>query len=103
MIPEKELPKHLDYKATDDYWNQLESITVTPISTRGLGEHFTFEFVAPCYETVKEGTVERQEESFYGGIKFDYKQFGSGDTRLSKENPIHYCLKLCHKIGYYFQ
>ena len=37
VVPAKELGKMLDYKVTDNYWNQLDSITVTPISNRGLG------------------------------------------------------------------
>jgi hypothetical protein len=35
-------------------------------------------------------------------VEYKYKQFGS-DQELMKTQPINYCLKVCHKIGFYIQ
>ena len=41
--------------------------------------------------------------SFYGKVKFDFKQFGSNNKILKKEKPLQYCIKMCHIMGYYLQ
>ena len=74
---------------------------MTPVAKRGLGRHFTFDFLAPSFEEHKKGDDLRKDASFYGDVKFDFKQFGE-DSSL-KKSPLHYCLKVCHKIGFYLQ
>ena len=41
----------LDHKASDKYWQEISSISLTPNAKTGLGTLFTFEFIAPCFET----------------------------------------------------
>ena len=41
--------------------------------------------------------------SFYGKVRFDYKQFGKDDKLLMKEKPLQYCIKMCHIMGWYLQ
>ena len=52
VLTEKGLTKDLqDKRETDLYVQDLDSITMTPIAKAGLGKLFTFEFIAPCFET----------------------------------------------------
>lgn len=41
--------------------------------------------------------------TYLDDVVFDYKQFGEDDEQLQNTNPIVYCIKQCHKIGYYMQ
>jgi hypothetical protein len=35
-------------------------------------------------------------------VDFDFKQFGE-DASLMRSQPVSYCIKVCHKIGFYVQ
>ena len=91
----------LQRRVGEKFFNDIKSISLTPVAKRGLGRHFTFDFLAPCFEPVKYGDNSRQVPSFYGEVKFDYNQFGKNDKTLLRKAPLHYCLKQCHKLGYF--
>ena len=93
----------LQRRVGEKFFNDIKSISLTPVAKRGLGKHFTFDFIAPCFEPVKYGDNSRQVPSFYGEVKFDYNQFGKNDKTLLRKAPLHYCLKQCHKLGYFLQ
>lgn len=38
-----------------------------------------------------------------GTVEFDFNQYGEDDIYLQLKHPQAYCLKVCNKIGYYFQ
>ena len=73
----KEFAKHKS--SLDIYWQQIKSISLTPIAKSGLGKLFTFDFVSPCFEKVDEPNlskaerIKRQSLSLYGEIRFDFR------------------------------
>ena len=81
----------LEKKATDNYWQEITSISLTPSAKIGLGKLYTFEFVAPCFEDPankvnkpsKRGP-KQESMSFYGKVEFNYRQFGEDDDMLRK-------------------
>ena len=93
----------------DRFWHELTSISLTPIAKIGLGKLFTFEFTAPCFEQIDKGNLTKKERmrrefmSFYGDVKFDFRQFGKDNELLKKTKPLQYCLKMCHIIGFYLK
>ena len=64
----------------------------------GLGKRLAFTFTAPCFKKTESGDY---VACYDGEIEFNYKQFGNDDQSLMGTNPIMYCLKVCHKIGFY--
>lgn len=105
VIQENQRGKELGKTASDPYWQELQSITLTPIAKVGLGKLFTFEFIAPCFEDKQPRSLKEKEKlekmSFYGRVRFDYRQFGNDNDKLKKEQPQVYCLKMCHIMGFY--
>ena len=52
VIQEEGLAK--EFKGEKEkYLQELASISLTPIAKFGLGKHFTFDFIAPCFEKGK--------------------------------------------------
>ena len=103
---EKALKEEFQRSLKSKFWRQLSSISITPIAQTGLGKLYTFEFVAPSFETDaknKHQQLKNETMSFYGKVRFDYKQFGKDDKILMKEKPLQYCIKMCHIIGWYLQ
>jgi hypothetical protein len=48
------------------------------------------------------------ENTYDGKIEFNFEQFGGNGSleneyELMRSNPELYCLRACHKIGYYLQ
>ena len=80
---------------------------MTPIAKAGLGKPFTFEFIAPCFETgkakSKKEAIKKESMSFYGQVHYNFRQFGTDDETLKKDRPLQYCLKMCHIMGFYLQ
>ena len=79
LIPDFELINMFSKRANDRFFTELKSVSVTPVAKRGLGKHFTFDFLAPCFEEHqkhKRYDNLHKKPSFYGEVKFDYKQFG---------------------------
>ena len=50
VIQETQLYKELKREAKDVYWQELTSISLTPMAKVGLGKLYTFEFISPCFE-----------------------------------------------------
>ena len=73
LIPDFELIHMFSRRVGDSYYSDLTSISVTPVAKRGLGRHFTFDFLAPSFEEHKRGDDVRKDASFYGDVRFDYK------------------------------
>lgn len=108
VITESNLFSEMSKHTSDPFWKELMSMSLTPMVKVGLGELFTFEFVAPSFERgrPKKSTTdpyETESMSFYGDIRFDFRQFGTDDETLKKNKPLQYCLKMCHIIGFYLQ
>ena len=78
MIPDFELIHMLgsQRRLGERFYTDLKSISLTPVAKKGLGKHFTFDFLAPSFEPHKKGDFDRKSASFYGEVNFDYKQFG---------------------------
>ena len=72
LIPDFELIHMLQRRVGEQFFTDLKSISLTPVANKGLGKHFTFDFIAPCWEPVKYGDNGRQTPSFYGDVVFDY-------------------------------
>ena len=54
VIQEEGLAKEFkDKDEKDKCLQELASISLTPIAKFGLGKHFTFDFIAPCFEKGK--------------------------------------------------
>ena len=54
VVSEKIFEKEwADKGESEKYIQDLSSISLTPISKSGLGKLFTFDFIAPCFETSK--------------------------------------------------
>ena len=73
LIADFELIHLLSRRVGDTFFSDLTSISVTPVAKRGLGRHFTFDFLAPSFEEHKKGDDLRKDASFYGDVRFDYK------------------------------
>ena len=52
VIQEAQLFKELEREARDRFWQELTSISLTPIAKIGMGKLYTFEFTAPCFEQI---------------------------------------------------
>ena len=107
VITESNLFSEMGKHASDPFWKELASMSLTPMVKVGLGELLTFDFVAPCFEHRKPKRGEDPDKyssmSFYGDVRFDFKQFGTDDETLKKRKPLQFCLKTCHVIGFYLQ
>ena len=88
----------------DKYWQELASISLTPNAKIGMGKLFTFEFLAPCFDSEaprnRRKTPDIDGMTFYGEVKFNFSQFGA-DENLRRTSPLQYCVKMCHIIGFY--
>jgi len=77
VIPEIGLSNELEKRSGDAYWQELTSISLTPMAKIGLGQLFTFQFVSPCFEHQKPKQGEKKEKhdsmSFYGQVKFNFR------------------------------
>ena len=86
IVQESNLGAELDKKLSERYWQELQSISITPNAPSGLGKLITFDFVSPCFETQKpldkEDAKRMEKMSFYGQVKFDFRQFGNDDDKL---------------------
>ena len=51
VIQEAAIYGEFERKPASKFWRELSSISITPIAKSGLGKLYTFEFVAPCFET----------------------------------------------------
>ena len=65
---------------------------MTPIAKVGLGPLFSFDFISPCYEKNKPKSraqeIKYDSMSFYGQVRFDFRQFGKDDEMLKKQKPL---------------
>lgn len=106
MIIENDINRELEHSSKSSLWKELTSISLTPNAAKGIGKLFTFEFIAPCFETEKpksqHDAKKKAKMSYYGRVKFDFAQFGP-DDKLRKQSPLQYCIKMCHIIGFYVQ
>ena len=59
MIPDFELIHMFQRRVGDKFFNELKSVSLTPVAKKGLGKYFTFDFIAPCFEPVKYGDNQR--------------------------------------------
>ena len=70
VLPEPNIMSELEKRAQSAYWQELESISLTPNAKVGLGVLFTFEFVAPCFEDKTAKSPKEAQKlgkmSFYG-------------------------------------
>jgi hypothetical protein len=95
---QKQFEKDFDEnRYNEKFWQELASISITPVSKFGLGKLNSFDFLAPCFGYQKDML------QYYGEIKFNFRQFGEDDAELQKHRPVMYTQKVCHKIGYYLQ
>lgn len=91
VILESDITRELEHKSSSSLWKELTSISLTPNAKTGLGKLFTFEFIAPCFETDKpksqHDAKKKAKMSYYGRVKFDFAQFGP-DDKLRKQSPL---------------
>ena len=77
VIQEVNLFSELEKKASDKYWQDLSTISLTPCAKIGLGKLNTFEFVSPCFETAKPKSrkqqIKNESMSFYGQVTFNFR------------------------------
>ena len=79
IITETNLFAELEKSESHKYWHKLSSISLTPNAKVGLGQLYTFEFIAPSFETKPAGKVSRKQQlklesmSFYGQVKFNFR------------------------------
>eukprot|EP00347_Sterkiella_histriomuscorum_P006724 403351677 len=108
VLSDTEFLNEFKRRANDGFWNTIDMIQTTIKSKIGLGKPFNFTFNSPCYK--KDPVTGNIVQSYDGDIDFDFKQFnGSGsassnpqsDHSLMTNSPTAYCLKVCHKIGFY--
>ena len=101
VLSDTEFINEFKRRANDSFWLTIDSIQTTIKSRIGLGKPFIFTFNSPCYK--KDTATDQIVQSYDGDIEFDFRQFGMNDYLLMMNSPVAYCLKTCHKIGYYLQ
>lgn len=131
MLSELEFINEFKRAPGHQYWQTIELMqtTLKINNLSGLGRQFNFTFNAPCFKVLpKQGrekptndhpqgaddsdldsmiwpTPEQVEHAYDGKIEFNHRQFGdtADEQRLMTSDPEMYCLKVCHKIGFYLQ
>ena len=106
------------YRETNNYWQTINSIQLTPNCKIGLGKYFSFTFSPIFYDEKVTDQFTKQDklppiqdfmpeivtnvsQKMRGKIEYDYQQYGIEDKVLMLNNPAAYCLKQCNKICYY--
>lgn len=100
VLSDTEFINEFKRSKSNPFWQTIQSIQTTIKTKLGLGKPFTFTFNAPCYK--RDSVSGNVVQCYDGEIEFDFKQFGiNNDTLLMQHSPVAYCLKVCHKIGFY--
>ena len=99
VVSDTEFINEFKRRTNDPFWKSIDAIQTTVKAKIGLGKPFIFTFNSPCYK--KDPFSGKVIQSYEGELHFDFKQFGQEDTRLMQVSPIAYCVKACHKIGFY--
>lgn len=76
VITESNLFAEMGKNVNDIFWKELMSMSLTPMVKVGLGKHFSFEFVAPCFEREPQkwgkDPTKNETMSFYGDVRYDF-------------------------------
>ena len=87
VISDSLIHAEFDHRASHPFWQEITSISLTPIAKQGLGKLVTFEFLAPCFDEMNNEDrkgFKNLELSKYGKVRYNFSQFGP-NTQMAEE------------------